>query len=104
MNFEIDVLSDFDSIKESELSSVFDNLLDNAFEAAKASQEKYILLRITKFNNMNIVVIKNSCDKVPSNIGTVLILSKAKPSGITGGLGFVALISLIYGHIVIFNV
>ena len=76
MNFEIDVLSDFDSIKESELSSVFDNLLDNAFEAAKASQEKYILLRITKFNNMNIVVIKNSCDKVPSKRGHRLITSK----------------------------
>lgn len=57
---------DFSFLPDSKLTSILDNLLENAFDAAKQSTEKTIDLSIRK-NNVNFVVIniKNSCAQPP---------------------------------------
>lgn len=60
---------DFSFIPDIKLTSILDNLLENAFDAAKQSTVKTIDLSIRK-NNVNFVVIniKNSCTQPPKII------------------------------------
>lgn len=70
-NFGIDFYCDirdidFSFISDANLTAILDNLLENAVEAAKDSDEKTIDLTIRK-NNVNFIVInlENSCSKAP---------------------------------------
>ena len=58
---------DFSFISDANLTSILDNLLENAFEAAKDSKKKTIELTIRK-TNVNFVVIhlENSCSQPPN--------------------------------------
>ena len=57
---------DFSFIPDASLTSILDNILENAVEASKNSKEKTIELSIRK-NNINFVVIhlENSCSQAP---------------------------------------
>ncbi|MCH5321039.1 MAG: GHKL domain-containing protein [Eubacterium sp.] len=57
--------SDFEFIEDRDLSSIFNNLFDNAVEAAKKSEKKYITFGLNKINNMLAIDITNSCDTPP---------------------------------------
>lgn len=66
IGFEINIhISDFDFIEDRDLSSIFNNLFDNAVEAAKKSEKRYIIFGVNKINNMLAIDITNSCDTPP---------------------------------------
>ena len=58
-NVEADSLKEV-GLSESEICSLFGNLLDNAIEAAEKSEEKWIKVCIKKVQNMLYIEIKNS--------------------------------------------
>lgn len=57
---------DFSFISDANLTSILDNLLENAFEAAKSSDNKTIELTIRKTNvNFVVIQLENSCSQSP---------------------------------------
>ncbi len=48
-----------------DLITVLSNVMDNAFEAAKKSAERFINLDITYRNNYASIAVSNSCDSIP---------------------------------------
>lgn len=68
--------SDLDFIKDSDLTSIFNNLLDNAVEAAQDSKEKSISLSINSIGNMIHVDLRNSCDAAPVTQNKRLVTRK----------------------------
>lgn len=76
--FDVDIRNiDFSFISESDLTSLLDNLLDNAVEATKKSKKKTICLSIDKTNEYFVIFkLVNSCDFKPKKIGNVFISSK----------------------------
>ncbi len=48
-----------------DLITVLSNIMDNAFEAAKKSTERFINLDITYRNNYASIAVSNSCDSMP---------------------------------------
>ena len=52
-------------IEESQLSSLLNNLLDNAVEAAKNSKDKFVEMAIRKEHNFDVLTVINSCDSQP---------------------------------------
>lgn len=82
IDFVSDIRSiDFSFINQSDLTSLLDNLLENAFEAAKVSGKKYIELFINE-KNEQFVLIKtgNSSDTPPKASGNSLISTKSDKS------------------------
>lgn len=72
---------DFSFISESELTALFDNLLENAYEAAKSSEHHYINVSVDKKNEQYIIFyIVNSCDVSPNINGKSFITSKKDKS------------------------
>ena len=67
----------------SDLISMISNILDNAIEAAKQSEERTISLSINRSNSFDILICKNSCNKKPNSSGDGLSSTKAE-SGIHG--------------------
>lgn len=57
--------SNLSFIEEKDLTSIFNNLFDNAIEAANNSKIKYISFSLNKIGKMLVVDIKNSCDTEP---------------------------------------
>lgn len=57
--------SNLSFIDDTDLTSIFNNLLDNAIEAAVKSTDKKISLSINNFNSIISVSIQNSCDRAP---------------------------------------
>lgn len=57
--------SDIGFIEDNDLTSIFNNLLDNAIEAASKSRKKFVSLGLNKINNMFVIDITNSCDTPP---------------------------------------
>lgn len=82
INFEIDIMSDnLAFIKNNDLSALFNNIFDNAVEAAVKSQKKHIKLKITNtLNSYHKIIIINSCDNTPNSINGKLITTKDKKS------------------------
>lgn len=78
IKFETDIMTDnLSFINSYDISSLFNNILDNAVEAALFSSEKYINLEITNsLNAYHKIVVKNSCDIKPNSDKGVLITSK----------------------------
>lgn len=67
----------FDGLKESELTSLLDNILKNAYEGALRSFEKRIAIRIELKNEIVLkIYAENSCDEAPAFCGNTLISSK----------------------------
>jgi len=91
---------DFSSISESDLTSLLDNLLENAYEAAISSDNKFIDLKIDTFNENYIVfAIKNSYDKTPKIENGRFLSSKENPQSHGIGIKSVKRIATKYnGH------
>lgn len=64
ITFKYDVMTNnLTSIEEYDLVTLLGNLLDNAFEAADASVERFITFETSFRNNFNVIIIRNSCQK-----------------------------------------
>ncbi len=78
ITFDIDIISDNLAILNgNDISSLFNNLLDNAVEAAEKSKDKTISLQIsTSISSYHKITIINSCDTPPNSINGKLITTK----------------------------
>lgn len=66
IQFETDIhSSNLGFISDNDLTSIFNNLLDNAVEAAEKSSERKIELSINGFGSMLTIELTNSCDTAP---------------------------------------
>lgn len=75
--------SDLSFITDNDLTSIFNNLLDNAVDAAKKSSEKKITLSINSFGSMLTVDLSNSCD-IPPVLKNDKLVSTKKEQGLHG--------------------
>lgn len=87
LKFETDIMTDnlnfFDGY---DISSLFNNILDNAVEAAEKSKEKLVSLYIsTSLNAYHKIVVINSCDIEPETKNNKLITTK--PDKTIHGIG-----------------
>lgn len=87
LNFETDIMTNNLSFIEGyDISSLFNNILDNAVEAAEKSERKFISLSIsTSLNSYHKITVINSCDTNPATRNGKLITSKQDKK--THGLG-----------------
>ncbi len=70
-------LASLNYVEDYDLSTLLNNLLDNAVEAAEASEDRMIELKIfSKNRNFDGIIIKNSCDKAPKHRNNELISTK----------------------------
>ena len=78
IDFYLNTITDnFDFMAINDISALFNNLLDNAVEAAEASQERYINLQISNaLGSYHKIVLINSSDKSPNSYRGKLITSK----------------------------
>lgn len=79
IKFEIEAFTDnLKFMSNFDLSSLFNNILDNAVEAAAQSREKYIHLEIARSIGMyHKIVVVNSSDNAPHSKGDVLLTTKS---------------------------
>lgn len=73
-------------IADNDMTSIFNNLLDNAVEAAAKSHEKYVSLNVSRIENIFIIEVVNSCDTKPL-VRTNRLIS-TKPDKEFHGFGF----------------
>ncbi len=78
IDFTVDIRNaDFSFITDSDLTALLDNLLENAFEAAKSSVKKQIGLTVdTKNENYILFNIINSSDTEPKKVGNSYVSTK----------------------------
>lgn len=78
IDFLVDIRNvDFHFITDSDLTALLDNLLENAYEAAKSSTRKQMDLRIDYRNeNFLWIDLQNSSDQKPKVKGNILITTK----------------------------
>ena len=77
IDFNINAITDNLDFLAIDASALFNNLLDNAVEAAELSKEKYITLRISNtLGSFHKIVLVNSCDTSPVTVNGKLITSK----------------------------
>lgn len=78
IDFSVDIRDvDFRFITDSDLTALLDNLLENAYEAAKSSTRKQMDLRIDYRNeNFLWIDLQNSSDQKPKVKGNILITTK----------------------------
>ena len=68
---------DLSCIADGDLTSLLDNLLENAYEAGKAAEDKFVDIRIDKFNDFCIIIlVKNSFLETPKQIGDYFVSYK----------------------------
>ena len=68
---------DLSCIADGDLTALLDNLLENAYEASKGAEEKFVDIRIDKFNDFCIIIIvKNSFLETPKQVGDYFVSSK----------------------------
>lgn len=75
--------SKFDFISQTDLTSIFNNLLDNAVESAIKSKDKLITLSINSFGNILFLELTNSCD-FPPHCNNDKLLTAKKDGGLHG--------------------
>lgn len=68
--------SDLTFIEDRDLTSLLNNLLDNATDAAKSSKNKSVAIGINKIANMLVIDVTNSCDTPPKVKNNKLISTK----------------------------
>ncbi len=85
--FKLDIFEDnLSQINQNDISSLFNNLLDNAVEAAELSKEKLITLELSKsLSAYHKITLVNSCDKEPISKNDKLISTKS--DGVSHGYG-----------------
>ena len=78
IQFSVDVkLANLQYIDDVDLSTLLNNLLDNAVEAAEITENGFIELKIfSKNSKFDGIIIKNSCHTPPKHINYELITSK----------------------------
>ena len=78
ISIEIDIRNiDFSFMNDCDLTALLDNLLENAYEAARKSKKKEIELKIDIRNEKYILFhITNSCDTEPKMIGNFYLSTK----------------------------
>lgn len=78
IKFETDIMTDnLSFINSYDISSLFNNILDNAVEAASLSSGKYIRLEVTNsLNSYHKIIAANSCDNEPHSEKGKLITTK----------------------------
>ncbi|MBQ5995881.1 MAG: GHKL domain-containing protein [Clostridia bacterium] len=87
INFEKNIhYTKLDFLADNDITAIFNNLLDNAVEAAAQSQEKYINLSINCFDDMLHIIIENISDFAPVTENRKLVTTK--PQRRLHGLGF----------------
>ncbi|MBR0413781.1 MAG: GHKL domain-containing protein, partial [Clostridia bacterium] len=78
--FKYHIESALNYLEASDLSAIFNNLLDNALEAALLSTEKRIELKVIKKNKkLDSIVLTNAADSAPVEDGGELLSSKSSP-------------------------
>ena len=80
-----------DDISDTDITTIFDNLIANSFEASRSSSEKMIDVFVIKEDNAIIIKILNSCDTKPSLSKSGLPVS-TKPETNRHGLGLQSVI------------
>lgn len=80
ITFNCDIRNiDFSFISDNDLTSLLDNLLENALEASRDSEEKKVELLITPTNvNYNSLTLNNTCSVAPNIKNDKLISTKKK--------------------------
>ena len=69
-------VADFSKLSDTDLVSLMSNILDNAIESAKNSQDKRVYLSINKTLGSEALTCINSCDKHPKTVNGQLVTSK----------------------------
>lgn len=87
IKFETDIMTDnLNFIDSYDISSLFNNILDNAVEAAEKSNDRLISLSIsTSLGAYHKINVNNSCDVEPKSKDKKLITTKS--DNVTHGLG-----------------
>ncbi len=68
---------DLSFVAHGDLTALLDNLLENAYEAGKEAEDKFVDIRIDKFNDFCIIIlVKNSFLETPKQIGDHFVSSK----------------------------
>lgn len=77
--FETDIVTDnLSFINSYDISSLFNNILDNAVESAEKSKGKFITMNIsTSLNSYHKIIVTNSCDSEPETESGKLITTKS---------------------------
>ncbi len=75
--------SNLDFISDNDLTSIFNNLFDNAIEAAVNSQQKSIFFGLNKVGNMLVIDVTNSCG-VPPVVENHKLISTKSDNGLHG--------------------
>jgi sensor histidine kinase regulating citrate/malate metabolism len=78
--------SNLEFISDNDLTVIFNNLLDNAIEASKLCDNKYISLSINQVENIMLIDLLNSCSTPPVSQKNILITTKKEKS--IHGYGF----------------
>lgn len=78
--------SNLNFISDNDLTVIFNNLLDNAVEAAKLCKNKYISLSINQVENIMLIDLINSCSTPPVSQKNVLLTTKKEKN--IHGYGF----------------
>ena len=78
IELEIDIVTDNLTImNNNDISSLFNNLLDNAIESAEKAENKKVLIQITNvMNSYRKISIINSCDNAPDTKNGELVTTK----------------------------
>lgn len=75
--------SNLNFISDNDLTSIFNNLFDNAVEAAKVSHNKSIFFGLNKVGNMLVIDITNACD-IPPIVKNHKLISTKNDTGLHG--------------------
>lgn len=68
--------SKLDFINDNDLTSILNNLLDNAIEATQFCDSKIISLSINRLNNMTVIEVCNTCENQPKTKHGKLVSTK----------------------------
>ena len=71
-----------DFMKETDVTALFANLLDNAVAAAAESRDGYVRLRVNRVRQFLSVTVENSCDMAPVKSGSAFRSHKAGHEGL----------------------
>jgi Histidine kinase-, DNA gyrase B-, and HSP90-like ATPase. len=79
---DIKIGVDIHFVRDVDLTSLFANILDNAIEAARQSEEKYIVLRIAAVHDFITITLKNSIAHQPIKQGNSFLSTKDNHEGL----------------------